>query len=142
MTLFNILVLTGHTHRDKPDAYICPQFLIGRCDKGSACTALHCSLPYHWQYKVSLFDEWECFTNKDNLALEKLYCDVNVGMLVNFKPAGSFDLSRLQRQVFIDFKVKLQMVSNRCCQLYCCHWLPKFWYSSEYMYFSCDIGFY
>jgi len=99
----HFLVLTGHTHQDKPDASICPQFLIGRCDKGSACTELHCSLPYHWQYKVSLFDEWKCFTDEDNLALETLYCDVNVGTLVNFKPAKSLDFSNLKRQVIYSF---------------------------------------
>ena len=102
-SLFNILVLTGHTHQDNPHAPICPQFLIGRCDKGLACTKLHCSLPYHWQYKVSLFDEWKCFIVKDNLALEKMYCDVNVEMVVNFKPAQPLDLSRLQRQGYMRF---------------------------------------
>ena len=86
--MFDFRVLTGNTpHQDKPDASICPQFLVGRCDKGSACTELHCSLPFHWQYKVSLFDEWKCFTDEDNLAVEKMYCDENVGTLVNFKPA-------------------------------------------------------
>ena len=56
-------------------------------------------LPLAWQYKISLFDEWNCFTDEDKLALEKMYCDVNVGTLMNFKPAQPLNLSRLQRQV-------------------------------------------
>jgi len=98
---FDFLVVTGHIHPDKPDVSICPQFLIGRCDKGPACTELHLPLPYHWQYKVPLCDEWKCFIDKDNLALEKMYCDVNVVTVVNFKPAQPLDLFSVQRQVYL-----------------------------------------
>lgn len=57
-------------------------------------------MPYHWQYKVPFFDEWKSFGKKDNLALEKSYCDVNAETLLKFKPAQSLDVSRLERQVY------------------------------------------
>ncbi|XP_078378802.1 uncharacterized protein LOC144661949 isoform X2 [Oculina patagonica] len=87
-----------HSHPDKPSACICSQYLIDRCYKGLRCENHHCSLPYHWQYKVSIFDEWKSFNEIDNLTLEKLYCDVNVETQVNFKPAQSLDVSFLERQ--------------------------------------------
>ena len=82
-------VLAGHIHKDKPDASICSQFLLGKCSKGIMCLEHHCSMPYHWQYKVSEFAEWESFRKKDNLELEKLYCDLDVEASVDFKLAQS-----------------------------------------------------
>ena len=67
---------TGHVHQDKPDAHICSDFLLGKCNKGIKCSSHHCSLPYHWQYKVTEVDDWKSFTEKDNEKLEKLYYDV------------------------------------------------------------------
>lgn len=54
-------------------------------------------MPYQWQYQVSISHQWTSFSEKDNLTLEKLYCNVNVETRVNFKPAQSLDLSRLER---------------------------------------------
>lgn len=57
-------------------------------------------MPYHWQYKVGkLFKsaEWESFSEKDNLALEKLYCDVNVEAPVDFKPTQSTEVSSVEK---------------------------------------------
>ena len=48
---------------------------------------------------MSILDEWSSFNEKDNWTLEKLYCDVNVGAEVNFKPTQPLDVSRLERQV-------------------------------------------
>lgn len=56
-------------------------------------------MPYHWQYRVTKFDEWKSFGTKDNLRLEKLYCEVNTETRVKFQPAQSLDVSRLERQV-------------------------------------------
>ena len=95
-----LLASTGHIHEDKPDASICSQFLIGKCHKGVSCENHHCFLPYHWQYKGSIFDEWKSFSEEDNLTLEKLYCDVSLETQVNFKPARSLEVSRLERQVY------------------------------------------
>ncbi|XP_078361818.1 uncharacterized protein LOC144646153 [Oculina patagonica] len=87
-----------HIHQDKPKASICSHFLIGKCNKGKRCLNHHCSMPYHWQYKVAIFDEWKSFSEKDNLTLEKLYCDVNAETRSKFKPAQSLDVSHLERQ--------------------------------------------
>ena len=59
----------------------------------------HCSLPYHWQYKGLKVDVWNSFGAMDNLALEKVYCDVNAESRVNFKPAQPLEFSLLERQV-------------------------------------------
>ncbi|KAL9956767.1 hypothetical protein ACROYT_G038300 [Oculina patagonica] len=68
-----------HVHQDKPDALICSEFLLGNlCKKGVKCSEHHCSLPYHWQYRLKApkVDEWKSFCEKDNETLEELYCDV------------------------------------------------------------------
>ena len=122
-----LLASTGHIHPDKPDACICQQFLIGKCSKGPGCENHHCLLPYRWQYKGSIFDEWKNFSDTDNLALEKLYCDVNVATEVNFKPNQSLDVSRLERQVYILFnKQSLINYSNFCSVLIGTHKLSRF----------------
>ena len=136
--------MTSHTHLDKPDAPICPQFLIGRCDKGPACTKLHMSLPYHWQYRVSLFDDWKSFTDEDNLALEKMYSDVNVETLVNFKPVQPLDLSHLQKQVCIYFIVKQKwpLICVVSCTIATGHH-AKFWsFSTTLWNFSRNVSFF
>ncbi|XP_022793155.1 uncharacterized protein LOC111332135 [Stylophora pistillata] len=66
---------TGHVHSDKPDAPICSDFLLGKCKKGMKCSGHHCSLPYHWQYRVEGEGVWKSFTETDNEKVEKLYCD-------------------------------------------------------------------
>ena len=71
-------MLTGHVHQIKPDLPICSDFLLGKCKKGSKCSGRHCSLPFHWQYKVSEVDEWKSFCETDNEKLEELYCDVTL----------------------------------------------------------------
>ncbi|KAJ7337324.1 hypothetical protein OS493_010186 [Desmophyllum pertusum] len=50
-------------------------FLLGKCKKGSKCSGHHCSLPFHWQYKVPDVGKWKSFSENDNEKLEKLYCD-------------------------------------------------------------------
>ena len=84
---------------DNPDAPICSRFLSGECQKGVKCLKHHCVLPYHWLYNVPNIDEWKSFGEKDNLTLEKLYCDVSVDTQVNFQPAQALDVSSLKRHV-------------------------------------------
>ena len=81
----------GHIHKEKPAALICLKFLLGKCSEGTGCPEHHCFLPYHWQYNVSNGVEWKSFSEKDNLALEKLYCDVNVERPVKFNPAQAIE---------------------------------------------------
>ena len=69
---------TVHIHQERPETHICSDFLLGKCKKGVKCPGHHCSLPYHWQYKVSEVDEWKSFSETDNETLEKLYCDVTL----------------------------------------------------------------
>ena len=71
-----ILVSTGHILKDKPDAPICYDFLLGKCKNGLKCSSHHCPLPFHWQYTDE--GEWKSFTEEDNEKLEKLYCDVQL----------------------------------------------------------------
>ena len=98
--LFSLLhVPTGHIHQERPNASICSGFLVGQCKRGVNCSDHHCSLPYQWQYKAANVDVWRSFSDQDNLALEKLYCDVNTESRVNFKPSQALDLSLLKRQV-------------------------------------------
>ena len=91
---------SGHVHQDKPDAPICSDFLLGKCKKGVRCSGHHCSLPFHWQYKVPDVDEWKSFTETDNETLEKLYCDVMLedcsasGFQISFERQVAFDSSR------------------------------------------------
>ena len=68
----------GHIHEESPAVPICLKFLLRKCSEGTECPEHHCFLPYHGQYNVSSGVEWKSFSEKDNLALEKLYCDVNV----------------------------------------------------------------
>ena len=96
-TFFTCVTLTGHVHHRKPGAPICSEFLLGKCRKGKKCSAHHCSLPYHWQYRVGQDDVWKVwksFSEADNEKLEKLYCDV---MLEECSATG-FQLS-FERQV-------------------------------------------
>ena len=83
-------ILTGHILVNKPDAPICPEFILSKCKNGSKCTGHHCFLPYHWQYSADA-GEWKSFNEKDNEKLEKLYCDVILeecsatGMQISFE---------------------------------------------------------
>ena len=70
-------MLIGKVHDSKPDAPICSEFILGKCKKGFKCPEHHCSLPFHWQYKLP-DDEWKSFNETDNEKLEKLYCDVTL----------------------------------------------------------------
>ena len=90
----NDVVSAGHVHQDKPDAPICSDFLLGKCKKSVKCSEHHCSLPYHWQYKVPEAGEWKSFIETDNETLEKLYCNVT---LENCSASG-FQIS-VERQV-------------------------------------------
>ena len=55
-------------------------------------------MPYHWQYNFAIgYDKWNSFSEKDNLTLEKLYCNVET-KAVTFKPAQSLDTGH-ERQV-------------------------------------------
>lgn len=93
LTVFPLPILTGHIHQDKPDVDICPSFLVGRCHSGLRCRNHHCSLPYHWQYMDPSSRKWKSFGVKDDVALEKLYCDVRVEKRDHFKPAQVLELS-------------------------------------------------
>ena len=73
-----VSLVAGHIHEESPAVPICLKFLLRKCSEGTECPEHHCFLPYHWQYNVSSGVEWKNFSEKDNLALEKLYCDVNV----------------------------------------------------------------
>ena len=89
---------------DKPEAPICLSFLVGTCKLGKRCSNHHCSLPYHWQYKVPNVDVWKSFSDKDNVTLERLYCDVN-NTQMEFKPVETLDFSLAERY-FVDIMVE------------------------------------
>lgn len=80
---------SGHFHTDQPDAHICSDFLLGKCKKGIKCSEHHCSLPYHWQYRVENKGVWKSFSETDNEKVEKLYCDA----MMNDCLATGFKLS-------------------------------------------------
>lgn len=88
-----------HIHVDQPNAPICSSFLVGDCAKGIRCLNHHCSLPYHWQYKVPNVDAWNSFSGEDNATLERLYCDINVETRMKFKPVEPLDFSLAERGV-------------------------------------------
>ena len=88
---------TDHIHVDQPNAPICSSFLVGDCAKGIRCLNHHCSLPYHWQYKVPNVDAWNSFSGEDNATLERLYCDINVETRMKFKPVEPLDFSLAER---------------------------------------------
>lgn len=87
-----MIAAKGFIHVDKPEAPICLSFLVGTCKLGKRCSNHHCSLPYHWQYKVPINDVWNSFSDEDNVALERLYCDVN-NTQMEFKPVETLDFS-------------------------------------------------
>ena len=61
--------------------YICLDFLLGHCSKQELCDHYHYSMPYMWQYKDpsnEQADNWKAFTENENEAIERLFCDVNV----------------------------------------------------------------
>lgn len=45
--------------------------------------------------------KWKSFGVKDNVALEKLYCDVSVEKQDHFKPAQALELTYSKRQVIL-----------------------------------------
>ena len=89
---------------DNPDAPICESFLIGSCKSGKRCLKHHCSLPYHWQYKIPNVNVWNSFGDKDNTTLERLYCDVKNARMA-FKPFEILDFSSAKRY-FVDVMVE------------------------------------
>ena len=89
----------GFVHGDKPDAPICLSFLVGTCKLGKRCSNHHFSLPYHWQYKVPNVDVWNSFSDKDNVTLERHYCDVNNARM-DYKPVEILDFSLAGRYPF------------------------------------------
>ena len=89
---------------DKPEAPICLSFLVGTCKLGKRCSNHHCSLPYHWQYKVPNVDVWNSFSDKDNVTLERFYCDVN-NTQMEFKPVETLDFSLTERY-FVDIMLE------------------------------------
>ena len=89
----------GLIHVDRPDAPICLSFLVGTCKLGEKCSDHHCPLPYHWQYKVPNVEVWNSFSEKDNVTLERLYCDVNNARM-NYKPVEILDFSLAGRYFF------------------------------------------
>ncbi|XP_015751438.1 PREDICTED: poly [ADP-ribose] polymerase 12-like [Acropora digitifera] len=91
-----MIAAKGFIHVDKPEAPICLSFLVGTCKLGKRCSNHHCSLPYHWQYKVPINDVWNSFSDEDNVALERLYCDVN-NTQMEFKPVETLDFSLTER---------------------------------------------
>ena len=103
--LFVLLyIFIGFIHVDNPDAPICQDFLIGSCKLGKRCLKHHCSLPYHWQYKVPNVNVWNSFGDKDNTTLERLYCDVNSARMA-FKPVKTLNFSSAERY-FVDIMVE------------------------------------
>ena len=80
-----------HIHWDNPDAPICPEFILGKCENGSQCTSHHCILPYQWQYLDCNDHEWKNLNEEDNERLEKMYCDVTLEKCLNKGIYKSFE---------------------------------------------------
>ncbi|XP_078357627.1 uncharacterized protein LOC144642520 isoform X2 [Oculina patagonica] len=55
---------------------ICPESLLEKCTTGLDCNRVYCRMPYCWQFKVSDSYPWRNFGPSDNVAIEKLFCDV------------------------------------------------------------------
>lgn len=76
------IIETAAQRRDAPQ-YICLDFILGHCRKEQLCDQYHdlaYNAPYMWQYNISDHqgDTWEAFTQSENEAIERQFCDVNV----------------------------------------------------------------
>lgn len=63
----------GHIHYSS-QVHICTEYITGTCQRGSKCDSHHCSLPFHWQYRLSL-EGWKSFSPENNCRIEELFCD-------------------------------------------------------------------
>lgn len=63
----------GHIHYSS-QVPICINYISGICHHDNRCSSHHCSLPYHWQYRLSL-EGWKSFNAQENRRMEELFCD-------------------------------------------------------------------
>ncbi|KAK3727165.1 hypothetical protein QZH41_015182 [Actinostola sp. cb2023] len=75
--IFNCVVMKfGDYINSNVNNHICLAFLIGKCTKGSKCSEHHCPLPHQWIYMSG--NQWIMLDEKENMELEKLFCEDNI----------------------------------------------------------------
>ncbi|XP_070560248.1 uncharacterized protein [Ptychodera flava] len=61
---------------DDRDAWICTDFILSGCGKGSRCEKHHCPMPYQWVLDYDDDVQPLAFTGEVNTSLEEAFCDV------------------------------------------------------------------
>lgn len=105
-----------HIHYSS-QVHMCIDYISGTCQKGSKCDGHHCSLPYHWQYRMSL-EGWKSFSERDNRKIEEFFCDPAIDTTtsteIDMVVKSYRETSQIKDAVKLDFEsMKIQKSYHR-----------------------------
>ncbi|XP_072447634.1 protein mono-ADP-ribosyltransferase TIPARP-like [Chiloscyllium punctatum] len=73
--LLDVLTQLQYHTRQEDGVSICTRFLEACCPDGECCPYHHTALPYHWQMRRVVTQQWESVQEEGQEMLERLYCD-------------------------------------------------------------------